>query len=115
MSLAAGQLNRLIEIQAKGTAVDGTNQPVPVWTMHARRWAQGMGATGMAAVRSAHETATLPPVKYSWRLRYCPDAGITIGMRVLYKGVVFDIKDIRHDFAGHEYTDLVCETGATNG
>ena len=116
MSIAAGELNRRITIWAKTGAVDAANQPIEAWepTPRFTLWARIMSATGMAAVRAAQEGVALSPTKYSFRIRYRP-TGIDTGMQVRYGDGKYDIRDIRHDHAGHEHTDLVCEIGGNNG
>lgn len=114
MSMAAGELNRRIAILKRGVAVDGTNQQIGVLEPYLTLWARILGATGMAAVRAAQEGIALAPGRYSFRIRYRP-TGVDAGMAVKYQEMVFDIVDVRHDLANHDYTDLVCETGANNG
>lgn len=114
MTLAAGELNRKIVISKPNDAVDALNQPLPGRVPVFNLWARPLTATGMAAVRAAEQGVPMAPGKYSWRIRYRP-TGITTNMTVEYRGVFFDIRDIRHDYANHEYTDLVCETGVDHG
>lgn len=113
MSLAAGELNRRIIIERPSGAVDAANQPTGAYVRVATRWARPLGKTGMATIRDAQPGIQVAPGMYSWRIRF--DESFDTGMRVNYKGRYFDIKEIRHDFAGREYTDLVCEYGANNG
>ena len=69
------------------------------------------GATGMASVRQSglQDNVAGSLNSYSFRIRYRTD--ITDAMRIVYGGLTFDIKQVRHDLAGHEWTDLVCEEG----
>ena len=113
MSIPAGDLNRRIIIEQKSSTVDGTNQKVNLWTPFKPKWSKPLGLTGLAAIRAADESLTPPPGRYSWRMRF--DLTITVAHRVNYKGHIFDIRDVRHDFAAREYTDLVCEYGGNNG
>lgn len=114
MTLAAGDLNRRFAIEVPGATKDAANQPIKTWTPFISVWGKILGANGMSAVRAAQEGVGIAPGRYSIRIRYRP-TGLDVGMRAVYQGVFFDIKDIRHDFAGHDYTDLVCETGANDG
>jgi SPP1 family predicted phage head-tail adaptor len=109
----AGSRNRKIQIQRKAEGFDAANQEVTGWVPFLDRWARPLTATGMAAVRAADTGVPMTPGRYSWRINYTPS--ITEGMRVNYKGMTFDIRDIRHDLANREYTDLVCESGGNDG
>jgi SPP1 family predicted phage head-tail adaptor len=109
-SLAAGTLNRRITIQRPGTAQDGAGQPIPTWTDVVSVWANVASKSGLEATRSDTPTSI---VSYSMRIRYRTDIDAT--MRVLYGGVIYDIRAAIPDQAGHEYTDLVVETGANDG
>jgi len=114
MSLAAGDLNRKITISKPGATKDASNQVIPAWEPVFSLWAKILGANGMSAVRSAEAGIALAPGKYSFRIRYRL-VGIDTSMRVEYQGLTFNIIDVRHDLDRHEYTDLVCETGANDG
>ena len=114
MSRAAGDRNRLISIEKLTGAVDGANQEIEAWQFVIKRWARILTATGMAAVRSSQQGIPLVPGRYSFRINYTP-TGINEGYRVNDHGVFYDIRDIRHDHANREYTDLVCEHGGNNG
>ena len=114
MSNNRGERTRLIIIEKREGTVDEANQPIDVWEFVMRRWAKPLTATGMTAVRSAEAGVPVVPSRYSFRINYTP-AGIDVGMRVNMKNALFDIRDIRHDHAQREYTDLVCEAGGNNG
>jgi len=114
MSIAAGEFNRKIALCAPGTGKDALNQPIKSWVPYATPWAKIMGATGMAAVRSAEDGVPIAAGRYSFRIRYRP-VGVLTSHSVLFNGMYFDIADVRHDLAGQEYTDIVCELGASNG
>lgn len=114
MSRAAGDRNRRIAIEVKSAGLDAANQEIETWSHVMYRWARPLTATGMAAVRSIQDGVPMVPGRYSWRINYTP-TGLHEGMRVNYKGMLFDIRDIRHDLANREYTDLVCEFGGNNG
>lgn len=118
MSIPAGELNRLIAIEGRGTGVDDANQSVDTaWATVpglGALWSRPLTTNGMAAVRAAEDGVPISPGRYSWRIRYRP-VGITTAMRVNYKGTFFDIRDIRHDYERKQHTDLVCETGGNDG
>jgi SPP1 family predicted phage head-tail adaptor len=109
-----GDLNRRIVIERPTGDVDGANQPTGTWERVASRWARPLGKTGMATIRDSGEGLSGAPGMYSWRIKFTPDL-FDAGMRVNYKGRYFDIREIRHDFAHREWTDLVCESGVSHG
>lgn len=111
----AGQLNRRIVIQSRDAGTDAAGQPVNTWTTLATVWANVKGATGMASIRqsAAREGMAVEMNSYSFRIRFRTD--IDASARVVFGGQNYDIKQVRHDFAGREWTDLVCELGGNDG
>lgn len=107
--IPAGELNRAIVIEAKGATVNELNEPVANWTVWATVWSMPRGQTGMGVVRSSVEGAA-PLNAYSYRIRYRPDIPDTT-LRINDDGAFLDITDIRHDVAGHDWTDLICRAG----
>jgi phage head-tail adaptor, putative, SPP1 family len=114
MSNNVGERNRFLHVEKRSSGVDAANQPIDVWELVMKRWGKPLTSPGMSAVRAAENGVNASPARYSWRINFTPN-GIDVGMRVNYKGVIFDILDIRHDYATREYTDLVCEQGGNNG
>lgn len=115
MTLPAGSLNRRISIQARQFGTDQGGQPLDGWDVVANVWARVLGATGMASIRLSglQDNVAASINAYSFRIRY--REGLDAGMRVVFNGVVFDIKQVRMDFERREWTDLVCEQGGNNG
>lgn len=113
--MKAGDLNRLITIQAKQSGADAAGQPVDIWTDVAQVWANIKGETGMASIRKTlpRDGVAMSLDAYSFRIRFL--TGIVAGMRVLYEGATFDILQVRMDYAGRVWTDLVCEAGRYDG
>lgn len=113
--LESGRLNRRITIQRRGPEQDEAGQPIDGWVEVAKPWAWIKGQTGMGVGRQMAGEGTVATSLnvYSFRIRYRP--AITDAMRVLYDGRVYDIKHVRHDLAGREWTDLVCELGGNDG
>lgn len=115
MSIAAGSLTRKITIEHPVDTVDDYNQAHKIWLPLLRVWGRPLTSTGMASVRALMDGVPLVPGQYSWRIRYRPE-GITSAMRINYQDkFFFDIRELRHDFDRHEYTDLVCELGGNDG
>lgn len=113
--LESGRLNRRITIQQRGPGQDEAGQPIDGWAVVARPWAWIKGQTGMGLGRQMAGDGTVATSLdvYSFRIRYRPS--ITASMRVHHSGNVYDIKQVRHDLAGREWTDLVCELGGNDG
>ena len=114
MSIDAGKFSSRIWILKPTTAVDELNQPLPDrFEPYMRLWAQPAGASGMASIMHTRTEDGVPRElnAYSFRIRYRP-FGITSDMRVLdtTTNMYFNIKQIRHDLARRQWTDLVCET-----
>lgn len=109
--LDIGSLNRQITIQAKQSGVDAAGQPVNTWVNVATVWANIKGETGMASIRKTlpRDGVAMSLDAYSFRIRFL--TGIVAGMRVVYEGATFDILQVRMDYAGRIWTDLVCEAG----
>lgn len=115
MSRAAGEYTRKITIKERGVEVDAANQPIDSWTIKFRLWSKPRSKTGMSSVRAAEAGIAASPTLYSFRIKYRP-TGITTAMRIEDNdGNIFDIREIIHDIAEHEWTDLVSETGGNNG
>ena len=116
MSMGAGEFNRKIQVERRSAGVDSLNQPLDTWELAFPNglWSKILGMSGMAVIRNEQAGIPVSPGRYSFRIRYRA-TGISTAMRVIYAGAVFDIGDIRHDLDGHVYTDLICESGASNG
>lgn len=113
--MQAGKLNRRITVQQRTQGQDDAGQPIDAWADVAKVWAWVKTQSGMAVARqTANQDGVAMSVNsYSFRIRYRP--AVTDDMRVVYGGLNFDIKQIRHDLAGHEWTDIVCEAGGNDG
>lgn len=112
MTLAAGSLDSRITIQQLAAGQDAAGQPVQTWTDVAKVWANVAGAGGLTTIKNASDVAAAIK-RYSIRIRF--REGLDEGMRVLLGTVPFDVKEVRMDYAGREWTDLVCEQGGSNG
>lgn len=114
--LNAGDLNRLIAIQAHGAGVDALLQPINDWANIANGsavWASYRSETGMGAIKNAQGGMTSAVIRCSWRVRYRPD--VTPGMRVRFGTNNYDIVTVRHDEADRQWTDMVCTFGGNDG
>uniref|UniRef100_UPI0033414048 phage head closure protein n=1 Tax=Castellaniella defragrans TaxID=75697 RepID=UPI0033414048 len=113
--MRAGTLNRRILIQRRDQAQDAAGQPIDAWVDVIKVWAWVKTQSGMAVARQTanQDGVAMSANSYSFRIRY--RTSINDDMRVVYGGMNFDIKQIRHDIAGHEWTDIVCEQGGNDG
>ena len=113
--MQAGNLNRKITIQKRVEGQSSSGQPINTWADVAKVWAWVKTQTGMAVARQTGESGGVAQSlnSYSFRVRFRTD--ITDGMRIVYGGLYFDIKQVRHDLADHIWTDLVAEQGGNDG
>lgn len=109
--MKAGSLNRQIVIQSRDTGSDDAGQPVQTWTTLATVWADVRGATGLGTMRAGLDGVEVNG--YSFRIRYRTD--VNAAKRVVFGGQNYDVKQVRHDLAGKEWTDLVAEVGGNDG
>jgi SPP1 family predicted phage head-tail adaptor len=107
-----GNLNNRITIQSRTAGEDEAGQPLLTWTDVATVWANVAGQTGLGTIKNSGDV-TAAIKAYSFRIRF--REGIDEGMRVLYSATPFDVKQVRMDYAGREWTDLVCEQGGSDG
>ena len=118
--MRAGALNRQVRIDRNGGVKDDLGQPIPGWTPLALPvWADIKVISGKKAVEADSDVGSAAA---SIRIRYRTD--VTTGMlavvinyvdRQPVDGHVFQILEALPDFAGREYTDLVCSTETTGG
>lgn len=107
-----GALNRRITIQRRQTGEDEAGQPLLGWEDVASVWANVLGQTGLGTIKTSGTVAAAIKA-YSFRIRF--REGLDEGMRVVLAGSPFDVKQVRMDYAGREWTDLVCEVGGSDG
>lgn len=112
--LAAGELNRKITLLRRGVGRDSLKQPVVGdWTDYADTWANIKTPTGMATIKGYVEGTQAPLNRYSFRVRFRED--ITTADAIRFGGDIYNIIDIRQDYAGRIWTDFICEVGAIDG
>ena len=111
MSTTSGKRNRLIEIQVRSEDLDESNYPVEVWTTLKKKWVWIKTQTGMGSLRS--DLTEGVATGYSFRGTF--DLSIVQGMRVVYKGQIFEISSVQHDMATRDYSDIVVKLGAGHG
>lgn len=114
--MQAGALNRKILVQKRTQVQNETGQVTDSWVDVGSYWAWIKTVNGISAARGltgSQDGVTVSISPYSFRIRYRPS--VTDDMRVVYGGLNFDIKQVRHDLADHDWTDLVCEEGGNDG
>lgn len=112
MTLHAGKLNRRICIQRRVRGYDSCGQLLDIWENLVHCWAWVKSAAGVAYLPTSDGVGR-DITRYSFRVRYNPD--IKADMRIVYGGDFYEIKEVLHDIAGHEYTDIVANHGGANG
>lgn len=85
----AGPMREVISIQQRSTDQDEAGEQVLEWTELLSRRAEKMAAPGREVWSSDQRNGRVPTV---FRIRYPHGATITPAMRVVHRGVVFDIK-----------------------
>ena len=114
--MTIGDKNRRIEIWKRDGSLDEYNQPNPdSWALHKARWANIKGESGLGSIRSSAAAGVNTPLdRYSFRVNY--DPSITVEMQIREKdGTYYNIVAVRHDKANREWTDIVGETGGSDG
>jgi len=107
----AGDLRHLILVQSRDAGTDAAGQPLQTWTDLASVWADIRGANGLNTIKASLGGVEINA--YSFRIRYRTD--LDAAKRVVFNGQNYDVKQVRHDFAKKEWTDLVCEVGGNDG
>jgi len=109
--MKAGSLRHLITLQTRDSGTDAAGQPVQTWTQLAQVWADIRGANGLNTIKASLDGVEINA--YSFRIRYRTD--VDAAKRVVFGGQNYDVKQVRHDHAMREWTDLVCEVGGNDG
>lgn len=118
MSIGAGELNRRVTIEAPGESQDGAGQPIPGWMKVDDLWAGIAGETGLGAIRSSLQGGVPASIaRYSFMVRFeaIQRLGINPGMRVVYDGLVFDIKGVTRDLKDRTKAFILTEQGGNSG
>ena len=106
--MRSAYLNNRVLIQSKTLLRDSFGQSIPTWTDFANLWANVLFQNGKEFNASNKEIAqTLASVRIRYRL------DITTQMRVVFRGINYNIKAVLPD-NGHEYVDLAVEAGLNN-
>ncbi|HYG07657.1 MAG TPA: head-tail adaptor protein [Stenotrophomonas sp.] len=118
MGIAAGELNRRIRIERRGTGTDGWGQPAADWVLVGEVWAGIANETGMGAIRSSLQGNVPASIaRYSFLVRFhtAQALGIDQSMRIVHNGLVFDIKGVTRDLRDRDRAYLITEQGGNDG
>ena len=109
--MQAGQLTERILIQKKQGGYDAIGQPINEWVELMECWSDVQHLSGLSTIKADAVTSV---TKASMRIRKRAHRPMPrAGMRVLYNGLVYDIRAVLPN-RKHHYLDLLVETnGAT--
>ncbi len=110
--MRSGPMRHRITLQQLSGAVDELKQPIPDdWENVVEDvFADIRYLSGLETVKSdAPVGVSRCSIRIRWR------AGVTVGMRVLHDGTVFDVKSVLPDMTGRRHIDIVAETGQNSG
>lgn len=122
--MTIGEKTRLVTINKRSTVdADAANESF-TWVLHKTKWAEVLGQTGMGRIRSEASAGGINTdlQRYSLRVNY--DLSIDNTMQAVLKVrnddgtfsfIALDIQSVNHDHAGRDHSDLVCQTGGSNG
>lgn len=106
--LKAGDLNRRIRVQRRGTAQDESGQPIDDWQDVWSGWAQVAAITSGTARRYSNAGFT-SQVSHMVSVRWRRDGVARQGDRVVQDGSVFEVQQISNPDGGRERLDLFCQ------
>lgn len=106
-----GELDQLIQIQARQPGQDALGQQLDSWSTVAAVWAQARSVDGREAFAEGQMQAT---ATVEFTVRYRP--WITSAHRVLWRGEPYDIVKPPMDDDGHrEWLPIMCTKGLRDG
>lgn len=118
MAINAGDLSRRITIEQRGPGHDDWGQPTETWVPVGEVWAGVAGETGLGAIRSNLQAGAPASIaRYSFLVRFevVGRLGINPGMRIVYDGLVFDIKGVTRDMKDRTAAWIITEQGGNSG
>lgn len=115
--MSIGDKNRLIDIYRPGQEYDDANEPIgDGWVFVKSKWANMRGESGLATIRAAASAGGVntPLDRYSFRFNYDLTLNVTMQLRDP-EGTRYNVIAVRHDKADRDWTDVVGETGGSDG
>ena len=116
--MRAGEINQLVRVERRSSAVDEAGQPVETWEPVDDIWAGIANETGMAAIRSGLQGSVPASIaRYSFLVRFetVQALGIDAGMRLLHEGLVFEVKGVTRDLKNRDRAYIITEQGGNLG
>ena len=89
MSLKTSDLKHKIEVQVFGDSENEAGESIKTWKIYKRLWADKKQLKG---ITTYYEDKEGLEYTYRFKVRYRED--LTEDMRIVYKGVIYDIKHI---------------------
>lgn len=96
-------LNHRVALEKPQVGEDSVGQSLTGWVALGKRWADVKVLSGLAAIRAGAESSI---VKAS--IRFNHGTVLDAGMRIMYDGMVYDIKAVL-PMSDRRYVDCVCE------
>lgn len=118
MGLAAGDLNSLVQVERPSGEKDEAGGPLGTWTKVGEMWADIGNETGLGAIRSSLQGNVPSSIgRYSFRVRLesARALGINAGMRLVYDGLIFDVKGMVRDLKRRDRAYIITEQGGSDG
>lgn len=113
-----GSLNRRFAIKRRTDGTDDAGQPLLTWELVTKVWADVKGDAGLTTIRNSGNVPAAIK-RYSIRIRFRRDVDEGMSAVELVNdqeiGAPFDVKEVRMDYAGREWMDLIAEQGGNDG
>ncbi|MFZ6696821.1 head-tail adaptor protein [Stenotrophomonas acidaminiphila] len=116
--MRAGKLNRKVRVERPASGKDEWGQPTQGWELVDEIMAGIAGETGLGAIRSNLQAGAPASIaRYSFLVRFevVGRLGINPGMRIVYDGLVFDIKGATRDMNDRTAAWIITEQGGNSG
>ncbi|MDH2022947.1 head-tail adaptor protein [Stenotrophomonas sp. GD03680] len=116
--MRAGLLNRKVRVERPASGTDDWGQPVQGWELVDEIMVSIAGETGLGAIRSGLQGGVPASIsRYSFMARYqtVKELGIDATMRILYEGLVFEVKGITRDLRRKDRAFIITEQGGNSG
>jgi SPP1 family predicted phage head-tail adaptor len=117
-NIAAGDLNRRIEIQKREQGTDDVGQPLDTWVTVGKLWANIGNQSGIGAIKTGlQENVPESITGYSFMVRFESARALAVdaGMRVLHAGLIFDVKGVSQDLKNRDRAFIICTQGGNDG
>ncbi len=116
--MRAGLLNRKVRVERPASGTDDWGQPAQGWELVDEIMVSVAGETGVGAIRAGLQGGVPASIsRYSFMARYqtVRALGIDATMRILFDGLVFEVKGITRDLNSKDRAFIVTEEGGNSG